>query len=69
MGNPGSGSIGGVFRNNSRNWVMGYMRDYQNITNNLAELLAVLEGLKLANEHNLTPLVINTHSTEIIRML
>lgn len=48
---------------------MGYMRGYPSITNNLAKLLALLEGLKLAKEHNLTPLAINTDSRNIIIML
>lgn len=62
MGNTGIGGLGGVIRNGSRNWFIGYMRGYPSITNNLAKLLAILEGLKLIKEHNLTPLMINTNS-------
>lgn len=48
---------------------MGYVKGFLTITNNLRELHALLEGLKLAPEHNPTPVVINSDSHKIIRML
>ncbi|XP_075079940.1 uncharacterized protein LOC142165243 [Nicotiana tabacum] len=68
-GNPGKGGLGGIFRNASGNWVLGYMGSIQYTTNTQAELLAVLKGLQIAEERQFTPLEINTDSTEVIRML
>ncbi|XP_059294747.1 uncharacterized protein LOC132047768 [Lycium ferocissimum] len=67
QGNPGVGGIGGVFRDKSGNWVLGYMKGLPHTTNNLAELTAIMQGLRL--EHNLKPLEINTDSTEVIKMI
>ncbi|XP_075092242.1 uncharacterized protein LOC142172509 [Nicotiana tabacum] len=68
-GNPGRGGLGGVFRNASGNWILSYMGSIQHTTNTHAELLAILKGLQIAEERQLTPLKINTDSNEVIRML
>lgn len=38
-------------------------------TNMHAELMAFMEGLKLAMSNNFTPLEVNTDSTEVINMI
>lgn len=45
------------------------MKGFPNITNNLAELSDLFQGLRLVVEHNLTPMSINTNSMEVIKML
>lgn len=45
------------------------MGSMQHSTNTQAELFAVLRGWQLADERGLTPLEINTDSTEVTRML
>ncbi|XP_059315446.1 uncharacterized protein LOC132066074 [Lycium ferocissimum] len=69
QGNSGVRGIRGVIRDRSGNWVLGYMKRLPHTTNNLVELTAIMQGLKLAMEHNLMPLEINTDSTEVIKMI
>ncbi|OIT21512.1 hypothetical protein A4A49_64036, partial [Nicotiana attenuata] len=69
VGNPEKGGVGGAFRNAGGNWMLGYMRSIQHTTNTQAKLLALLKGLQIVEERQLTPLEINTDSTEVIRML
>ncbi|XP_070002723.1 uncharacterized protein [Nicotiana sylvestris] len=64
VGNPGKGSVGGVFRNSSGNWVLGFLGSLPDTTNTQAELLAVLKGLQIADQRGFIPLEINTDSTE-----
>lgn len=64
--NPGIGGTGGVIRNSNGNWVVGFHKGYASTTNNHMELLALLEGLKLAEQHNLIPIEINVDSVQII---
>lgn len=45
------------------------MKGFLVITNNLEELNALLQGLKLEVEHKFTLLIINTDSLKVIRML
>lgn len=69
FGNLGKGGTGGVVRNYNGDWVMGFIKTFLTGTNNQMELLALLEGLKMIEMHNLTPIQIVTDSIEIIKML
>lgn len=63
---PGPGRIGGVFRNYKRDWIMGYIKNILHTNAQQDELLAILEGLRIAITNQLSPLVINSDlSTEI----
>ncbi|KAF3667223.1 hypothetical protein FXO37_10116 [Capsicum annuum] len=48
---------------------LGLIKCFQWTTNNQMELLALREGLKLVEERNLLPVVINIDSTKVISML
>ncbi|XP_019251153.1 PREDICTED: uncharacterized protein LOC109230076 [Nicotiana attenuata] len=67
VGNPDKGGVGGVFRNTSGNWILGYIGSVQHTTNTQAELLVILKVLQIAEERQLTPLEINTDSTKVNR--
>lgn len=63
------GGIGGVFRNNRGDWVLGYSGkafDTKTIEN---ELIALFHGLPLAKQHNLVPLELNVDCSVIISYL
>lgn len=57
--NTGIGGVGGVFRNNRGDWVLGYMKGLPHTTSIRSELQALCQGLKIALDHNLIPLEIN----------
>lgn len=69
IGNPEIGGIGGVIRNNKSDWIVGFSKGYPSTTNKQIELLALLEGLKLIEHHNLIPVEINIDSIQIIHIL
>lgn len=56
-------------RNNKRDWVLGFCKGFPTATNIQMELLTLLEGLKLIENHNLHPVDINIDSKEVINML
>ncbi|PHT47265.1 hypothetical protein CQW23_11473 [Capsicum baccatum] len=49
--------------------MLGYSKSFLRRTNNLMELLALYEGLRIIKVHQLTPAEINTDSQEIIKIL
>ncbi|XP_033508493.2 uncharacterized protein [Nicotiana tomentosiformis] len=61
----GQGGIGGVFRNNRGDCVMSYMKYLTNTSAITAELQTLWEGLRIAIDHMLSPIVIDTDSTEV----
>ncbi|XP_016576492.1 uncharacterized protein LOC107874142 [Capsicum annuum] len=65
--NPGKDGIGGAIRNEGGGWILGFAKHYLTAINNQIELLALIEGLKLAKDNNLFPLEINTNSRSRIR--
>lgn len=46
--------VGGVFKNHRENWILGFNKACYLVSIIQAEILAILEGLKLALERNLT---------------
>lgn len=69
FGNPHTGGMGVSSEITPTTRLFGYMKGFPVITNNLAELNTLVQVLKLAVEHKLTPLIINIDSLEVIRML
>lgn len=63
------GGIGGVIRNSQSDLIIGFMGGLPNASKNQAELLSLMQGLKITMDQNLTPLKIATDSTEVIDML
>lgn len=50
-------------------WVIGFAKHFTHATNNQMELMALMEGLKIAEENQFLPLEFNVDSKEIISML
>lgn len=47
-GNPGKWGIGGVFRNDKGEWILGFSHRIEHCSNLLAELLENMEGFSIA---------------------
>lgn len=69
LANPGRGGVGGVFRDSNGSWVLGFMKACAHTTPLQAELLAILHGLRLANERNYTPLEVHTDSATSVSII
>lgn len=63
------GGLGGVFRDHNGNWILGYPGSIKVMSPIQAKLLALIQGLKLAVQHKLTPLEINIDSEVVISYL
>lgn len=63
------GEIRGVIRTCNGGWVMGFYKSFHKATNNMMELMTLIEGLNLVEQHNLLPIEITIDSPEIISML
>lgn len=61
------GGIGGVFRNHRGEWIKRHSRYLINTSPIQAELVALLEGLKLAKSHSLWPLLVEIDVLEVIK--
>ncbi|XP_075108971.1 uncharacterized protein LOC142180796 [Nicotiana tabacum] len=61
--------LGGAFRNSKGNWLVGYHKSSQAISPIHAELLALLEGLKIAKEMNFLSMEIETDCTDVIKLI
>ncbi|XP_070025894.1 uncharacterized protein [Nicotiana sylvestris] len=61
--------LGGTFCNINRDWIMGFHKEIQAISPTYAELMAVLEGLKITKELNFINLEIETDITDIIKLM
>ncbi|XP_070029239.1 uncharacterized protein LOC142170311 [Nicotiana tabacum] len=69
LGIPGRGDIGGIFRDSNRNWILGFNMGFAYATNIQMEAISLLQGLKLAIQKKLTPLVIETDCQELINLI
>ncbi|XP_047263813.1 uncharacterized protein LOC124896303 [Capsicum annuum] len=67
--NSGRGKVSGIFRYHRGDWVIGYTKVFTHVDVYQAELLAILEGLKIAITHHLTSLEINSDSATVISMI
>lgn len=68
-GNPGNGSFGGVIYDDKQNIVTTY-NDFLGITtNNIAEYSALLNGLQIALEHDITNIDVYGDSLLIIKQM
>ncbi|XP_070013472.1 uncharacterized protein [Nicotiana sylvestris] len=61
--------LGGVFRNNKEDWLVGYHKSSQAISPIHAELLALLEGLKIAKKMNFLNMEIETDCTDVFKLI
>nr|XP_016450800.1 PREDICTED: uncharacterized protein LOC107775563 [Nicotiana tabacum] len=59
------GGIGSVFRNNSGDWVMSYMKCLSNTIGITSEFQALWQGLRITIDHMLSPIVIDTDFTKL----
>ncbi|KAF3621761.1 hypothetical protein FXO38_05550 [Capsicum annuum] len=69
FGNPGIGGIGRVIRNNNGNWVLGFCKGFPVASNNQMELISLLEGLNLLEQHHPYPLEIKTLKRSVLRRI
>ncbi|XP_019229975.1 PREDICTED: uncharacterized protein LOC109210947 [Nicotiana attenuata] len=61
--------MGGCFRNSNGDWILGYQKRTHAASPIHAELLALLEGLRIALDFRDTNLEIETDSTNVIKLL
>ncbi|XP_075088127.1 uncharacterized protein LOC142170187 [Nicotiana tabacum] len=61
--------IGGVFRNSSGKWIMGFTKSCYTTCSLQAGLLALEQGLKLVVDMSFAAIEIESDSTDIIKML
>nr|XP_016459580.1 PREDICTED: uncharacterized protein LOC107783123 [Nicotiana tabacum] len=61
--------LGGAFRNSKEDWLVGYHKSCQAFSPIHAELLALLEGLKIAKDMNFLNMEIETDCTEVIKLI
>uniref|UniRef100_A0A1U7XX33 Uncharacterized protein LOC104238416 n=1 Tax=Nicotiana sylvestris TaxID=4096 RepID=A0A1U7XX33_NICSY len=67
--NNNAAGLGGAFRNSNRDWIMGFHKASQAISPTHAELMALLEGLKVAKEMNFLNVEIETDCTDVIKLI
>ncbi|KAL3527980.1 hypothetical protein ACH5RR_012636 [Cinchona calisaya] len=68
-GNPSIAGGGGVIRNSLGEWIVGFSRQLGVASNNLAEVWALRDGLKLTLDSHCTRLFVETDSHNIIHLL
>nr|XP_016485622.1 PREDICTED: uncharacterized protein LOC107806020 [Nicotiana tabacum] len=68
-GNNCQGGIGGVARNNTESWILGFHMKVPTISATQVELQALRGCLQIIMQHNLMPVKIETDASEIIHML
>uniref|UniRef100_M1B3L5 LINE-type retrotransposon LIb DNA, complete sequence, Insertion at the S14 site n=1 Tax=Solanum tuberosum TaxID=4113 RepID=M1B3L5_SOLTU len=61
--------IGGIIRNSSGGWMVGFHNQTHCHNNTMSEIEAFLTGLHIAFTHNLFPLEVETDSLEILQFL
>ncbi|CAA0823413.1 Polynucleotidyl transferase- ribonuclease H-like superfamily protein [Striga hermonthica] len=69
MGNPGPSGFGAVLRSHEGVWIEGISGNIGIADNTLAELIAILEGLKLAVSRRCTTLTCYSDSQESLRLI
>ncbi|PHT64240.1 hypothetical protein T459_31910 [Capsicum annuum] len=52
---PGTGGIGGIFRDHIGSWQLGFSEHLHHSTPILAEILTLRKGLIIAKQHQLIP--------------
>ncbi|KAK4726506.1 hypothetical protein R3W88_031423 [Solanum pinnatisectum] len=67
--NKGIGGIGGIIRNSSGGWMVGFHNQTHCHSHTMSEIEAFLAGLHIAFTHNLFPLEVETDSLEILQFL
>lgn len=65
-GNPGIASVGGIFRNDTGEWVCSFLVNMGVATITQAELRALWVGMRLAVDMNVTELAIESDSKVIV---
>ncbi|KAK4713660.1 hypothetical protein R3W88_019567 [Solanum pinnatisectum] len=65
----GIGGIGGVIRDKHENWVVGFMGSLTTSASIRTEISALVNGLRLAILHNLTPIEVSIDCKEVIQYL
>lgn len=68
MGNPGITGAGRLIRHNQGEWIKGYLRNLENISNMVAELWGIRNGLTLTLELGVQYLHVETDSMDAIDM-
>ncbi|OMO62552.1 hypothetical protein COLO4_33037 [Corchorus olitorius] len=56
LGNPGRGGAGSIIRDHDGNWVIGSYHSLGSVTNTVAELWSLRDGLTLANKKQISHL-------------
>lgn len=69
LGNPGSAGGGGVIRDWSGRWVVGFSRKIGIATSLLAELWAIRDGLMLCIDRNLAMVEVELDANAVVDML
>ncbi|KAL6579508.1 hypothetical protein OROMI_009724 [Orobanche minor] len=69
LSNTGSIACGGVLRNEFGDWIEGFSRKLQGVSINMAELMAIRQGLELAGRKRLSKVVIESDSEVIIKLI
>nr|XP_009801247.1 PREDICTED: uncharacterized protein LOC104247012 [Nicotiana sylvestris] len=67
--NNNAAGIGGTFRNSNGDWIMNFHKAIKAFSPTHAELMALLERLKIAKEFNFINMEIETDSTDIIKFM
>lgn len=67
--NSGLGSAGGLFRNHSGDWIVGYVARIGATNSFLAELWGLREGLRLARNQGFTNITVEMDSVAVVQVL
>ncbi|KAH0773137.1 hypothetical protein KY290_010274 [Solanum tuberosum] len=67
--NKGIGGIGGIIRNSSEGWMVGFHNQTHCHSHTMSEIEAFLTGLHITFTHNLFPLEVGIDSLEILQFL
>ncbi|KAL3527564.1 hypothetical protein ACH5RR_012220 [Cinchona calisaya] len=68
-GNPGAAGAGGVFRNQSGDWVFGFSRAVRIATNSFTEAWAIRDGLCFAGQKNFHSFIVESDSKYILDLV
>lgn len=65
-GNPGKTGYGCITRDNNGKWIKGYNRSIGTASSVLSELWGLRDGLMIAVEHNLYPIIVEMDALAIV---
>ncbi|XP_070010645.1 uncharacterized protein [Nicotiana sylvestris] len=68
-GNDKIGGLGGIIRNSTGDWIVGFQEHTHVLNHTYAELLALNQGLQLAHERKLKSLEVETDLMEVVNNL